>query len=75
MYVRCAQVPFPRIRPEAHASPFRLHAVKDIWVPLKTAREIAAELGVLDELSTLLAKESRAAYTVEDRTEGGLVHK
>ena len=49
--------------------------VNDIWAPLQTARRVAEELGVLDELAGLLEWETRRAFTVEDKEEGGLVHK
>lgn len=47
----------------------------DLWVPLRLARQVVAELGRLDELEQLLAWESRRAWTVEDREEGALLHK
>ncbi|KAI5477326.1 hypothetical protein MNV49_006468 [Pseudohyphozyma bogoriensis] len=46
----------------------------DLWVPLKVAREVADALDVLDELAGLLEWESRGAYSVEDKEEGGVVH-
>ncbi|TNY22421.1 hypothetical protein DMC30DRAFT_415089 [Rhodotorula diobovata] len=46
----------------------------DLWVPLRTARRVAAELSVLDELAALLEWPTRGAYSVEDKEEGGLVH-
>ena len=49
--------------------------VADIWVPLPEARRVAQELDVLDELAALLEWETRAAWSVEDKEEGGLVHK
>ncbi|BGP41992.1 hypothetical protein JCM10449v2_005989 [Rhodotorula kratochvilovae] len=51
-----------------------LAPVLDLWVPLKVARKVAADLGVLDELAALLEWETRGAYSVEDKEEGGLVH-
>jgi len=51
------------------------HTVLDLWVPLRTARRVAAELSVLDELAALLEWPTRGAYSVEDKEEGGLVHK
>ncbi|GAA5934899.1 hypothetical protein JCM10213_007891 [Rhodosporidiobolus nylandii] len=46
----------------------------DLWLPLSPAREIAAELGRLDELDGLLEWDTRAAWSIEDREEGGVVH-
>ncbi|GAA6022362.1 hypothetical protein JCM8202_000877 [Rhodotorula sphaerocarpa] len=46
----------------------------DLWVPLRLARQVVAELGRLHELAQLLAWESRRAWTVEDREEGALLH-
>ncbi|PRQ71877.1 hypothetical protein AAT19DRAFT_9992 [Rhodotorula toruloides] len=51
-----------------------LAPVPDIWVPLKTAREVADSLGRLDELAALLDWQTRRAWSVEDKEEGGLVH-
>ncbi|GAA6058356.1 hypothetical protein JCM3770_005852 [Rhodotorula araucariae] len=51
-----------------------LAPVLDLWVTLRVARKVAAELGVLDELAALLESETRGAYSVEDKEEGGLVH-
>lgn len=51
------------------------HTVLDIWVPLKTARDVANSLGRLDELAALLDWQTRRAWSVEDKEEGGLVHK
>lgn len=42
---------------------------------MQRARAIAKELGVSDELEGLLEWSSRSAYTIEDKEEGGLVHK
>ena len=52
-----------------------LRLVYDVWVSLRTAREIAEELQVLDELAGLLEWEGRKAWSVEDKEEGGMVHK
>lgn len=49
--------------------------VIDIWVPLKTASVIVEKLGLEDELAGLLDWSSRLAYSVEDKEEGGMVHK
>ncbi|GAA5976397.1 hypothetical protein JCM11641_006001 [Rhodosporidiobolus odoratus] len=46
----------------------------DIWLPLARTREIAAELGRLDELAGLLEWDTRVAWSVEDKEEGGMVH-
>ncbi|GAA5986827.1 hypothetical protein JCM5350_005254 [Sporobolomyces pararoseus] len=46
----------------------------DIWVSLRDAREIAKELGVSNQLSGLLEWETRKAYSVEDKEEGGITH-
>ncbi|GAA5950093.1 hypothetical protein JCM21900_004595 [Sporobolomyces salmonicolor] len=46
----------------------------DLWVSLKVAREVAKELGVLDELAGLLEWETRRAWSVEDKEESGIVH-
>ncbi|GAA5874558.1 hypothetical protein JCM8547_002191 [Rhodosporidiobolus lusitaniae] len=46
----------------------------DLWVPLQVAREVAKELGRDGELSALLQWETRAAWSVEDKEEGGMVH-
>lgn len=54
---------------------YLLFAVYDIWVSLRTAREVAEELEVLDELAGLLEWEGRKAWSVEDKEEGGMVHK
>ncbi|GAA5854998.1 hypothetical protein JCM5353_002017 [Sporobolomyces roseus] len=45
----------------------------DIWVSLRTAREVAEELEVLDELAGLLEWEGRKAWSVEDKEEGGML--
>ncbi|GAA5940461.1 uncharacterized protein JCM15063_002333 [Sporobolomyces koalae] len=46
----------------------------DIWVPLRKAREIALDLGVLEELAGLLELGTRKAWSVEDKEQGGMVH-
>lgn len=46
----------------------------EIWVSLRVAREIAKDLGVFDLLSGLLEWETRKAWSVEDREQGGMVH-
>ncbi|GAA6037313.1 hypothetical protein JCM8097_008505 [Rhodosporidiobolus ruineniae] len=46
----------------------------DIWVPLALARSVASHLDRLDELSGLLEWETRAAWSVQDKEEGGVVH-
>ncbi|GAA5862633.1 hypothetical protein JCM1840_002618 [Sporobolomyces johnsonii] len=46
----------------------------DLWVSLKVARDVARELGVLDELAGLLEWETRRAWSVEDKEESGIVH-
>ncbi|GAA5969044.1 hypothetical protein JCM3765_005277 [Sporobolomyces pararoseus] len=46
----------------------------DIWVPLRDARDIAKELGVINQLAGLLEWETRKAYSVEDKEEGGITH-
>jgi len=51
------------------------YTVYDIWVSLRIARDVAKELGVLDELSGLLEWETRKAWSVEDKEEGGIAHK
>ncbi|GAA5999262.1 uncharacterized protein JCM10292_001711 [Rhodotorula paludigena] len=51
-----------------------LAPVFDLWVPLSIARDVADELDRLDELAALLEWETRQAYSVEDKEEGGLVH-
>lgn len=51
------------------------YSVFDLWVPLSIARDVADELDRLDELAALLEWETRQAYSVEDKEEGGLVHK
>ncbi|GAA6040575.1 hypothetical protein NBRC10512_005323 [Rhodotorula toruloides] len=51
-----------------------LAPILDIWVPLKTARDVANSLGRLDELAALLDWQTRRAWSVEDKEEGGLVH-
>ena len=45
-----------------------------IWAPLKVARRVAEELGLLCLLGTLLDWESRHIWSL-DEGEGGLVHK
>lgn len=49
--------------------------VVDLWTPLELTRRIARELDRIDELDALLEWSTRTAYTVEDKEEGGLVHK
>ncbi|KAK4701734.1 hypothetical protein P7C70_g4492, partial [Phenoliferia sp. Uapishka_3] len=47
----------------------------DIWVTLLEARKVAEELEVIDQLSALLEWETRSAWSVEDKEEGGgIVH-
>ncbi|GAA6014422.1 hypothetical protein JCM10207_005455 [Rhodosporidiobolus poonsookiae] len=46
----------------------------DLWVPLALARQVAEELGRDDELAALLDWETRAAWSVEDKEVGGVVH-
>lgn len=52
-----------------------LWTVIDIWVPMKKAREVADSLGRLEELAAFLDWQTRRAWSVEDKEEGGLVHK
>lgn len=46
-----------------------------MWAPLEAARTISLELGVLDELDSLLEWSTRSAFSVEDKEQGGMVHK
>ncbi|GAA5893811.1 hypothetical protein JCM6882_003101 [Rhodosporidiobolus microsporus] len=46
----------------------------DLWTPLHLARKIAFSLNRHEELAALLEWETRAAWSVEDKEEGGVVH-
>jgi hypothetical protein len=45
-----------------------------VWVPLKVARDVAVELGLMEPLSTLLDWDNRHIWSL-DEGEEGLVHK
>ncbi|KAL8290531.1 hypothetical protein RQP46_002789 [Phenoliferia psychrophenolica] len=67
-------VRFKLRRPGYDSSLGGLAPWNDIWVPLPEARRVAKELNVDDELAALLEWETRSAWSVEDKEEGGLVH-
>ncbi|GAA5825458.1 hypothetical protein JCM11251_006994 [Rhodosporidiobolus azoricus] len=46
----------------------------DVWTPLHLARKIAFSLDRHEELAALLEWETRAAWSVEDKEESGVVH-
>lgn len=74
-FVCCSALVFSNLDVRPLTPRLSCTTVIDIWVPLKTARTIAENLGVLDELAGLLEWETRRAFSVEDREEGGMVHK
>ncbi|KAM0751111.1 hypothetical protein T439DRAFT_347710 [Meredithblackwellia eburnea MCA 4105] len=46
----------------------------DIWVTLEEARRVAEELQIIDLLAAFLEWDTRSAWSIEDKEEGGLIH-